>query len=541
MQDWILTVIKDFDWNKKRVLSDSTIIDFLNDKNASTSEQIGILKEFARLSNNESAIQNIDWCLNHCDQANDDFLQLYFQNNTIKHLLQKFTTLTKDEKEQLQLQLSYKKDFSIAIPSKKSTKTIFIKTDSKDLTDVDIDIYLHQLMPINGDNIFFQYDNYLPFHRWLRRYNNDNVCIYSSNYNDTKPYLYVLSFKHFASFIQQKKTSLYKLISDEILRDIRSDKCLLILNDSHEYTKFDFKNWLRILQVFQSIDAPKNIFLLSGNNIQKNQLFQLLKILPKGINPQIIPTRFFEEAVSEWITTFYPEINFTDRFTTFQNNAKSYVYISHNRNLKDFRTALSFFIHRNHLKDFGQISHLGIPEKDSFLNSIFSNQFSGDDYTAFKKSLPWIVDNSFKNIYWNTISKEQYWSSLLYIITETEYEGKVQSSSNYFTEKTYKPIALMMPFIIVAPAFSLEQLRSEGYLTFSKWWDESYDSEKNPVRRMEKITQTIQSICSWNKDKQVETLKEMQPTLEHNLKLLLEERRNHSLFQVILDRYYSLF
>jgi len=61
--------------------------------------------------------------------------------------------------------------------------------------------------------------------------------------------------------------------------------------------------------------------------------------------------------------------------------------------------------------------------------------------------------------------------SLLYLVTETVATGQ----RLHLTEKTFKPIAMGMPFVIVGTKGSLEYLRSYGFRTFADIWDESYD------------------------------------------------------------------
>jgi hypothetical protein len=62
--------------------------------------------------------------------------------------------------------------------------------------------------------------------------------------------------------------------------------------------------------------------------------------------------------------------------------------------------------------------------------------------------------------------------SLVYVPTETVYFGR----RTHITEKTFKAIALEMPFVLVAPAGSLAYLREYGFKTFTDIFDESYDT-----------------------------------------------------------------
>jgi hypothetical protein len=82
--------------------------------------------------------------------------------------------------------------------------------------------------------------------------------------------------------------------------------------------------------------------------------------------------------------------------------------------------------------------------------------------------------------------------SLLYVVTETVASGRRQ----HLTEKTFKPICLNMPFVIVGNAGSLEYLRMYGFKTFDHLWDESYDTETDDVLRIEKIGQLLKDLDS---------------------------------------------
>jgi len=79
--------------------------------------------------------------------------------------------------------------------------------------------------------------------------------------------------------------------------------------------------------------------------------------------------------------------------------------------------------------------------------------------------------------------------SLLYLVTETVATGR----RHHLTEKTFKPIALGMPFVIVGTQGSLEYLRSYGFRTFEGIWDESYDSAEDSVR-IKRIASLLRSL-----------------------------------------------
>jgi hypothetical protein len=73
-------------------------------------------------------------------------------------------------------------------------------------------------------------------------------------------------------------------------------------------------------------------------------------------------------------------------------------------------------------------------------------------------------------------SCEIYDSTSVSYICETHDNIGYQYVSNHFiTEKTYRPIINRHPFVVQATAGFLENLHNKGFLTFSKYIDESYD------------------------------------------------------------------
>lgn len=101
--------------------------------------------------------------------------------------------------------------------------------------------------------------------------------------------------------------------------------------------------------------------------------------------------------------------------------------------------------------------------------------------------------------------------SLLYLVTETVATGR----RHHLTEKTFKPIALGMPFVIVGTKGSLEYLRSYGFRTFGDLWDESYDSAEDDVR-IERIASLLRSLDELPQEAKQDLFDAAQEVIEHN-------------------------
>ena len=106
---------------------------------------------------------------------------------------------------------------------------------------------------------------------------------------------------------------------------------------------------------------------------------------------------------------------------------------------------------------------------------------------------------------------DQSAESLLYLVTETVATGR----RHHLTEKTFKPIALGMPFVIVGTKGSLEYLRSYGFKTFDHIWDESYDQADDNVR-IERIASLLKSLDELPVEAKQDLFDAAQEVIEHN-------------------------
>ena len=106
---------------------------------------------------------------------------------------------------------------------------------------------------------------------------------------------------------------------------------------------------------------------------------------------------------------------------------------------------------------------------------------------------------------------EESAESLLYLVTETVATGR----RHHLTEKTFKPIALGMPFVIVGTRGSLRYLRSYGFRTFEGIWDESYDDAEDDVR-IERIASLLRSLDELPAAVKQELFESAHEVIEHN-------------------------
>ena len=92
----------------------------------------------------------------------------------------------------------------------------------------------------------------------------------------------------------------------------------------------------------------------------------------------------------------------------------------------------------------------------------------------------------------------------------------------FITEKSIKPLGMMMPFIQSAPQYNIKHLREYGVRMFDKWIDQSYDNEPDDILRLRMVLKEFDRLYAIPKEQWAQMLVEMLPDLLHNAFLLTQ-------------------
>lgn len=122
----------------------------------------------------------------------------------------------------------------------------------------------------------------------------------------------------------------------------------------------------------------------------------------------------------------------------------------------------------------------------------------------------------YENSYFSVVTETLYYPH--HAVASQNYIGHVPAFIGLFlTEKTYKPIAMKHPFILLAPQHSLRMLRERGYKTFSPYIDESYDEIENDNLRLQAVVEEVKRLSASDL---VEFTYQVKDIVEHNEKIL---------------------
>lgn len=121
----------------------------------------------------------------------------------------------------------------------------------------------------------------------------------------------------------------------------------------------------------------------------------------------------------------------------------------------------------------------------------------------------------------------KFTDSYLHIVSET-YFRNLNENHLHFSEKTFKPIWYLQPFILFSKAHSLKKLNEFGYKTFSKWIDEDYDNIENDTKRFNAAINAAKKFYLQPKEKLNNDMLEMLPILQHNFNNLKNNQKNQT-------------
>jgi hypothetical protein len=116
--------------------------------------------------------------------------------------------------------------------------------------------------------------------------------------------------------------------------------------------------------------------------------------------------------------------------------------------------------------------------------------------------------------------------SAIHLVAETVFDQRV-----HLTEKIFKPIVMLQPFIVFAGPGSLKYLQRYGFQTFNSIWDESYDDEPDHNTRLEKIIKLIYELSHLDKQEFQKKLAQCQTILLHNQQHFFSDQFEKMLLQ----------
>lgn len=296
-------------------------------------------------------------------------------------------------------------------------------------------------------------------------------------------------------------------IPDNILTDVRCNKCKILIDNSIEtydviVAEHDSTINQIILRTIKKYDLKKtDIILITGNYKTVSSDHYLVAI--KNWADTVIPPcskQFFEEQ----------------KHLILSRSIRPKNIVTFMRKERLFRFHLAKFIYDNNLTDHNIVTF------GKNVSQYYWDRHSKKFDEEFINSLPWQydVDVRFDNNSLDCVLAKTDAEITAY--KETYINCVAERSIRYLnyeldiSEKIFKPIACLQPFLVFGQPGTLEYMKGLGYKTFDKWWDESYDYMTFESIRFKMLTTLYKKLTLTSKQELAEIMYQAWPVLEHN-------------------------
>lgn len=331
----------------------------------------------------------------------------------------------------------------------------------------------------------------------------------------------------------------------EVQKEVRNNKGVILflyLNEGNFYKDRDIKlveDWCKSCSF-----TKDNVYFFTSNLLINNIKSKHISFV--GLNyfeshiwhiPSI--TRDFPNRVENYRST---------ELTKYQNKVKvktPHTFLSLNRQPRDNRIFLATLLKSCRSTSAKTLLSLGneklrpqsfdlsrLPFNLDVIKDIRDlkniSEYVSHTFNELKKGL-YVDIKNLQKINTHSQFEELFNTSSISIITETETDNR----TIFFSEKTFRPITAFHPFFLIGSKNSLKHLRSLGYKTFSKWWDESYDNYDNVYDRIYYAFKEIQRLSYMNQGAILEIIKDMEPTLIHNFNNFFDNPRFGNEFKTV--------
>lgn len=335
----------------------------------------------------------------------------------------------------------------------------------------------------------------------------------------------------------------WKYMSAESLMDVQQRNAVIFLDYGQE-NYIERESYIKIHNALEHSSLPASQIILALNSFNSKEIYE-----------SWFPPDERRITVQNWpfvmCNTSYHYAATVDNDKTIAdfNNSRSY-YRKHHflfkiRRPRAFRMALLYRMASDGLLEkadwscltsvtcnSSRINHLA--DKYKFVPNMAAIEAVHSAIPHTLDSEPDIAANQVSA--WTDKHSEPYKDSYFYVCTEMFTHGEYKS----LTEKIFKPMANLQPFLFLANCNVLKTMRELGFKTFSPMIDESYDDEPDEVTRLNMIYSEIHRLSSMSKEDLHIWYWSMEDILRHNhehlLKIHIDEPHSLALFKCLLDK-----
>lgn len=259
------------------------------------------------------------------------------------------------------------------------------------------------------------------------------------------------------------------------------------------------------------VDDPTNLNILeklNNHNCSFKSVYQI-----GNIDETISSQDYFIQYTSVLVKEFFKFIPEDQIKLSNTDNIKT--YLCYQNKVRNHRLLLTNKFIEQKIVDLGVMTlngYLDIPENKKV--EFVGNGITKEDPFTFGDLTIW--NNCFLNI-----------------VSETIFDRH----SLFFTEKTFKPLIGLRPFVIFGNYRILNYLQDKGFYIFEEYWNECFTTEMTVNECITKIISLVRFLHSKSKQEILNMYEDMYPKLLHNRNLFFDHAKTEN--QKLLNIFYA--
>lgn len=337
------------------------------------------------------------------------------------------------------------------------------------------------------------------------------------------------------------------IIPGRIIDSLKSEKCKLILDNSLEGDRvFDFYT-----NLYKSIDKlylpSKQIFYITNSLVAEKEHLRWLKENNRTTNCINVISFMYNVMDVQRLkglghlprtVDIEKEINYKE-----ENFDKVKEFLKVNRTGRPERNIFMLHLNKNNLLDKFLVSFPDYPDYNftGYTKSVFPNITNSTNIESLKNKCPFDIDQSDKDNHGPPgRGKGKFDADLPF--DPIHYKNSIISivmcafpfvdNACHLHSSTFNPIYCGHPVIQFGPHNHLKVLKEQGFKTFDKYWDESYDTHEEGWVRLQKILKLVDSLSKLSKRELFNMYIDMKNILQHNSDLI----QNYNIKKHLVDR-----
>jgi len=325
-------------------------------------------------------------------------------------------------------------------------------------------------------------------------------------------------------------TDIFQFLAPHMLFQLQKGKIFFVFDASTEgfspIYEFPFFDLLYYNCEKYKVD-PKMIIYVSANLLDENNIDKYSK--EKGVEPiNVFSYPSFEQVLTydQRYGRQRPIDQYNRTFGLCVDLHDDKYFSSLSRVNRDYRTLGTFMLCQSEIADKGLISHDRVRTLDQYKDLLYSQGYTDKQIKQWAKSLPLVVDRQDFSKNWaiDTPYEHIHARTIFQIVNETLVDDQ-HSTSLFYSEKSFKPMAQFQPFVIWGQTHANKYLSNLGYKTYDEWFDLSFDDEEDPIKRYKKLIQSLTETCKFlnglSRQNRVEWRYKNKELLMHNYKKML--------------------